>query len=103
MMHKQSEEARARNADLVLISAPVDPEFEMFMLGCARFFLENLRKSRFATSAEEDLRDLRSSTGSSLPAQRKRLALAYRLEQKRILDQNIEWCGILFRIVSKVF
>jgi len=39
----------------ILVSSPVDPEFEMLVLACSINLFESLLQARFKTTVEEDL------------------------------------------------
>jgi hypothetical protein len=38
----------------LLVSTPIDPEFEMLVIACSINLLESLLKARFKTSVQED-------------------------------------------------
>ena len=82
----------------ILVSSPVDIEFEMFVLALAVNLLNSLLAKRFNTSLEEDLEILKRT---DLPY-RKRLAVMYRRESKLILHSNIKLCNILIHILARL-
>lgn len=82
----------------ILVSSPVDIEFEMFMLALAINLLNSLLSNRFNTSVAEDDEILQSK---DLPY-RRRLAVMYRRESKLILHSNIKLCNILMHILARL-
>ena len=50
MIHKQDEKRREH----LLLSTPVDPDFELIVIACAIQLLENFVKTRFKTTLAED-------------------------------------------------
>ena len=82
----------------ILVSSPVDLEFEMFMLALAVNLLNSLLTNRFKTTLEEDIEILKRQ---DIPW-RKRCAVMYRRESKIILHSNIKLCNILIHILAKL-
>ena len=82
----------------ILVSSPVDIEFEMFMLALAINLLNSLLSNRFNTSVAEDDEILQNK---DLPY-RRRLAVMYRRESKLILHSNIKLCNILMHILARL-
>jgi hypothetical protein len=83
----------------ILISTPVDIEFEMLTLACSIHLLESLLNNRFKQiSIEADKAELAKP---DLPY-RKRLAIVHRVNCKDILTQNIKYCNILMRILAEL-
>ena len=68
------------------MSSPVDPEFEMLVLGCCINLLEGLKQSKFKGSQNMNFEMLQQSGISD----RKRLLLLHKLGQSRILEGNIK-------------
>jgi len=64
----------------LLISAPVDLDFEIYVLKTALNLVLGLRKNKFATTMEEDAEMLKGKLGW-----RMYLAVSHRLAQKEIL------------------
>lgn len=97
---QKSEKATGEKAkENILISTPVDIEFEMLTLGCAIHLLESLLKGRFkGCSVDADLQELAKP---DLPY-RRRLAISHRLNCKQILTANIKYCNILMRILANL-
>ena len=84
--------------DHILVSSPVDIEFEMFMLALAVNLLNSLLTNRFKTTLDEDIAILKRTDISY----RKRLAVMYRRESKLILHSNIKLCNILIHILARL-
>ena len=83
----------------ILVSTPVDVEFEMLTLGCAIHLLESLLNNRFrGVSCEADRAELAKT---DLPW-RKRLAVHHRLACKEILVSNIRLANILMHILANL-
>lgn len=79
------------------MSSPVDPEFEMLVIGCTINLLEGLRKTKYKSSIEDDLEYLKMPGLNG----RKALAITHRLGQKRILNNNITLLQVLIRILAR--
>ena len=62
----------------LLVSSPVDPQFEMLVVGCTINLLDSLKNSKFRGPVETDLEMLKDPKISS----RKRTALTNRVGQK---------------------
>lgn len=91
------------NLEYLLISAPVDIEFEQQVLISVISLLQNLLKTRFKTPIEEDENILRKDRdGSEKLTYRKRVAVSFRLQQKRILASQIKLCQVLTIILSRL-
>ena len=69
-----------------MVSSPVDPEFELLVIGCTINLLEGLKKSKFRHSIEKDKEYLKMPTLSY----RKRIAITHRIGLKTILQKNID-------------
>ena len=82
----------------ILVSSPVDLEFEMFILALAVNLLNTLLEKRFATTIEQDTEILKQK---DLPYQ-KRLAVEYRRESKLILQSNIKLCNVLCHVLARL-
>lgn len=82
----------------LLISTPVDPDFELLVTACAINLLQGLLTARFKTSIEEDEQILARSDISM----RVRFAVMHRVDCKRILTSNINILNILVRILAKL-
>ena len=88
---------KGKNLPYLLVSAPVDSEFEMLVLACTINLLKGLMTSRFKTPLEKDRELLADPT---LPF-RKRFAVLHRMNAKEILTENINFCQILMRILAR--
>ena len=86
------------NHQKLIISAPVDLDFELFAIACTCNLLKNLQKNRSHTPLEEDRLE-QQKAGISM---RKQFALTYRIAQKEILHNNIRYCEILLRILARI-
>jgi hypothetical protein len=82
----------------ILISSPVDAEFELLVVACAINLLQGLLTARFSTSSEEDLKIMANADISM----RVRFAVQHRLDCKTILESNIRYYNILMRILAKI-
>jgi hypothetical protein len=69
----------------ILVSTPVDVEFEMLVLACSINLLNDFFSKRFKTSLEEDEKALEDP---ALPYNM-RLCLMNRVDLKRIVHRNI--------------
>lgn len=88
---------KGKNLEYLLVSAPVDAEFEMLVVACTINLLKGLLNSRFKKSIEDDRELLKDS---NLPI-RKRFAILHRLNAKEVLTSNIKLCDILMRILAR--
>ena len=99
LVQKSEQDSGEKVKDNILISTPVDVEFEMLTLGCAIHLLESLLANRFrGISVEADEAEL---TKTDLPF-RRRLAIQHRLACKEILTSNIRYCNILMHILANL-
>ena len=96
LMQKMEKDNKMR--DHILVSSPVDIEFEMFMLALALNLLNMLLSKRFKTTIEEDIEMLKRDDLTW----RKRLAVTYRRESKKILQSNIKLLNILIHILAQL-
>lgn len=78
---KKSEPICKQRADRLLVSAPVDLEFELQVLDTAIGLVSNMLKTKFATTMQEDQEIL----GRGDLGWRMYLAVTHRLNQKEIL------------------
>lgn len=81
----------------LLISSPVDAEFEMLVIACTINLLKGLIATRFKTPLEEDYKLLSNPELGF----RKRCAVLHRKNAKEILNANINYCNILMRILAR--
>ena len=88
---------KGKNLPYLLVSSPVDVEFEMLVVACTINLLKGLMTSRFKTPLEKDQELLRDA---SLPI-RNRFAVLHRMNAKDILTENINYCNILMRILAR--
>ena len=93
MIHKQDEKRREH----LLLSTPVDPDFELIVIACAIQLLENFVKTRFKTTLAEDRELLKQDLPSRLF-----WAVRHRIDCKTILEANISLLQILVRILAKL-
>ena len=99
LVQKSEQDSGEKVKDNILISTPVDVEFEMLTLGCAIHLLESLLSNRFrGITVEADEAEL---TKADLPS-RKRLAIHHRIACKEILTSNIRYCNILMHILANL-
>ena len=88
---------KGKNLEYLLISAPVDAEFEMLVVACTLNLLKGFLASRFKTPLSHDESLLKEP---ELPI-RKRFAILHRMDAKVILNANITLCNILMRILAR--
>jgi hypothetical protein len=88
---------KGKNLPYLLVSAPVDAEFEMLVVACTINLLKGLMTSRFKTPLETD-RGLLQDKSLSI---RQRFAILHRMNAKEILEENINYCQILMRILAR--
>lgn len=88
---------KGKNLEYLLLSAPVDRDFELLVAGCTINLLKGLLTSRFKTPLEAD-KDLLKDP--SLPI-KKRFAILHRMNAKEILSANITLCNILMRLLAR--
>ena len=88
---------KGKNLPYLLVSAPVDAEFEMLVVACTINLLKGLMTSRFKTPLEKDKALL---ADKSLPI-RQRFAILHRMNAKEILEENINYCQILMRLLAR--
>lgn len=87
----------------LLISQPVDPEFEMLVVGCVIQLLEGLEKAKYSQSIEADKKKLAKDKSGEAPISfRIKSAIMYRLYQKTILNNNKNLMQILIRLLARV-
>lgn len=99
LIQKNEKDTGEKVKENILISTPVDIEFEMLTLGCAIHLLQQLLSSRFrGVTVEQDREEL---ARSDLPW-RRRCALMHRLHCKEILTSNINLCNVLMRILANL-
>lgn len=99
LIQKQEQDTGEKAKDNILISTPVDIEFEMLTLGCAIQLLEQLLSSRFkGISIEADKLEL-AKPGISW---RRNCAITHRMNCKEILTSNIKLANILMRILANL-
>ena len=72
---------KGKNLEYLLVSSPVDAEFEMLVVACTINLLKGLMSSRFKTKLEDDLKLLEDP---ELPI-RKRFAVLHRVNAKEVL------------------
>jgi len=87
----------------LLITQPVDPEFEMLVVGCVIQLLEGLEKAKYSQSIEADKKQLAKDKSGEVPLSfRIKSAIMYRLYQKTILNNNKILMQILIRLLARV-
>lgn len=80
----------------ILVSTPVDVEFEMLVIACSINLLQDFLEKRFKTTLEFDLEAMKNT---QLPW-RLRLCLINRIDLKNILHSNIKLFNILIHILG---
>ena len=88
---------KGKNLEYLLVSAPVDAEFEMLVVACTINLLKGLLASRFKKSLDDDKKLLEDTTISY----RKRFAILHRMNAKEVLNSNIKHCEILIRLIAR--
>ena len=87
----------------LLVSQPVDPEFELLVVACVIQLLEGLLKGKFSTSLESDIARLsKARSGEVDLSVRAQTALLYRVSQKTLINKNITLFQILMRILVRL-
>ena len=94
MSQKFEPEKRAH----ILVSTPVDIEFEMLVLACSINLLTDFFSKRFKSSLEEDLELIKNPDLSY----NMKLALMNRIDLKRILNSNVRICNVLIHILGRI-
>lgn len=89
---------KGKNLPYLLVSAPVDAEFEMLVVACTINLLKGLMTSRFKTPLEKDRELLKDP---ALPI-RHRFAVLHRMNAKEILTENINYCNLLMRLLARI-
>lgn len=97
LIKNQKNEDEKKGSHL-LLSSPVDLQFELLVVGCTINLLEGLRKTKFKTSIEQD-KDFLTMPGIS---QRKATAIMHRIGQQQILQNNLTLLNILLRILARL-
>lgn len=82
----------------MLVSAPVDIEFELAVLETGIGLVSNMLKTKFKTTIEEDKAILLDQNVSW----RLYLAVTHRLNQKEILQSQERLMTVLLRILTKI-
>lgn len=95
-LSEAEKEEKMKSQSHLLVSSPVDPEFEMLVVGCAINLLEGLKKNKFRHSLETYKELLKSD----LP-HRERLIHTHKFAQREILDSNITLLQILIRLLAR--
>lgn len=80
------------------MSAPVDIDFEMFIVACALNLMKGMLNSKYPTTLEHDYELLEQPITNF----RKRLGLIHRINQKEILSDQVKLLGILMRILARI-
>jgi hypothetical protein len=86
------------NRDLLLVSSPVDVDFELFTVSCALNLMKNMMTTKYPTTLDQD-RTMLNQVHSNW---RFKLALIHRINQKEILSDQIKLLAILLRILARV-
>lgn len=73
---------KGANRDKLLVSSPVDLDFELFVVSCALNLMKNMRNSKYPTTLEQDKKMLAQVVDNW----RFKLALIHRVNQKEILN-----------------
>lgn len=96
---KEAGEEKPADDELLLVSSPVDPMFELHVLATGINLLEDLLNSRFKTKTlEEDEEQLKDTNISW----RLRFAINHRLGLKRILLSNLHILKVLAHLLAHV-
>lgn len=82
----------------ILVSTPVDVEFEMLVIACGINLLNDFFGKRFKTTLAEDIEALKNPDLSY----NARLCLTNRIDLKRILSCNVKICNVLIHILGKI-
>jgi hypothetical protein len=98
LVSSNDEILKARGKRL-LVSAPVDIEFEMAVLETGIGLVSNMLKTKFNTTIDED----KAILGDPNISWRLYLAVTHRLNQKEILQSQEHIMTVLLRIVKKIY
>ena len=90
--------SKSPNRSKLLASAPVDIEFELFILSCALNLMKSMLNNKYPTSLEQD----KTMLGKVQDNYRFKMALVHRINQKEILAGQINLLGLLLRILARV-
>ena len=96
IIEKQAEAKKLK--EHILMSTPVDIEFELLVMACTIQLLQSLISSRFATTLEQDEEELKQEGLSS----RRITAIRYRMSSKRVIMSNMNLCNIMIRILARL-
>lgn len=88
---------KGKNLEYLLVSTPVDVEFELLVVACTINLLKGLLASRFKTPLEVDQKLLEDPNLHY----RKRFCILHRMNAKEVLNANIRLCEILMRILAR--
>lgn len=89
---------KSKYRKILLVSAPVDFEFELFITSCALNLMKNMLNTKYATTVDQDKQLLKKVSENY----RFRLAIIHRLNQKEILVDQIKLLLVLIRILARV-
>ena len=82
----------------LLVSTPVDVEFEMLVLACSINLLNDFFSKRFKSTLEEDLELIKNPQ----LAYNVRLAIMNRIDLKQILNSNVKIFNVLIHILGRI-
>jgi hypothetical protein len=86
------------NKEMLLVSSPVDIDFELYVVSCALNLMKNMRNTKYPTTLEQD----RKMLAQIFDNWRFKLALIHRINQKEILEDQIKLLAILLRILARM-
>lgn len=93
---------KSGNKEDILISSPVDFDFEMLVVACAINLLKGLLEQRFRSTLAQDKKALEEiDEGKAEFNSRKYFSLVHKVSSKQILENNLRNCNILLRILAR--
>lgn len=86
------------NKERLLVSCPVDLDFELFVVACGLNLMRNMMNNKYDTTLEQDRRLLAQIQDNW----RFKLGLIHRITQKEILNDQVSLLSILLRILCRI-
>jgi hypothetical protein len=90
---------KGENREKLLVSSPVDIEFELFVVSCGLNLIKNMMNTKYDTTLGQDKKILSQINKENW---RFKLALIHRMTQKEILNDQVRLLSILLRILSSI-
>ena len=90
---------KGKNHHLLIVSQPIDFDFEVLVIGCAINLLESLLEKRFTNKTTDVEKIL---VGKEKLSYSRKQIYQYRLDQKETIKRNINVLQILMRLVVRL-